>query len=308
MPVNLSARSSRACRTAASLVVRRRSKRRASASAARSRQSPRDTIRGLCRLLFILVLASCSPPVRRWRRTTTAGAARHRDRGLPQRDRDPARQGGGARHQQGAGRPAVTIQRSTPSSPAGQLVYIKAGLIVAADNANEVQGVIAHELGHIEGGQSRCRATSAASPRQDRLLSLLAGVAAIAAGAPGAGMAALGAGTQLAQSKSSPSSRAQEGSADAAAVRHLNEAHLRARAWSASSASSSRRNIASPPATARSTLMPGPSDDRRSRRRRSTSRSRKVALVERAASIRPSRRASCGSRPSSPASCTIRRR
>ncbi len=36
----------------------------------------------------------------------------------------------------------------------GQIVYIHSGLIDAADNANEVQGVIAHELGHIVGGHA----------------------------------------------------------------------------------------------------------------------------------------------------------
>ena len=34
----------------------------------------------------------------------------------------------------------------------GQAVYIHSGLIEAADSANEVQGVIAHELGHVTGG------------------------------------------------------------------------------------------------------------------------------------------------------------
>ena len=34
----------------------------------------------------------------------------------------------------------------------GQAVYIHSGLINAASSANEVQGVIAHELGHITGG------------------------------------------------------------------------------------------------------------------------------------------------------------
>src|ERR1041385_6261060 len=34
----------------------------------------------------------------------------------------------------------------------GQMVFIHSGLIQAADNYNEVQGVIAHELGHITGG------------------------------------------------------------------------------------------------------------------------------------------------------------
>jgi predicted Zn-dependent protease len=34
----------------------------------------------------------------------------------------------------------------------GQAVYINSGLISEAASANEVQGVIAHELGHITGG------------------------------------------------------------------------------------------------------------------------------------------------------------
>ncbi len=34
----------------------------------------------------------------------------------------------------------------------GQRIYVHSGLINAADSANEVQGVLAHELGHITGG------------------------------------------------------------------------------------------------------------------------------------------------------------
>jgi predicted Zn-dependent protease len=34
----------------------------------------------------------------------------------------------------------------------GQIVYVHSGLIAAADNVNEVQGVVAHEIGHITGG------------------------------------------------------------------------------------------------------------------------------------------------------------
>src|SRR5690606_40857295 len=34
----------------------------------------------------------------------------------------------------------------------GQRIYVHSGLINAADTANEVQGVLAHELGHITGG------------------------------------------------------------------------------------------------------------------------------------------------------------
>ena len=36
----------------------------------------------------------------------------------------------------------------------GQTVYIQSGLIEAADNVNQLQGVIAHELGHVAGGHS----------------------------------------------------------------------------------------------------------------------------------------------------------
>jgi len=36
----------------------------------------------------------------------------------------------------------------------GQTVYIQTGLIRAVDNVNQLQGVIAHELGHVAGGHS----------------------------------------------------------------------------------------------------------------------------------------------------------
>jgi len=108
----------------------------------------------------------------------------------------------------------------------GQTIYINSGLILAADNANEVEGVIAHELGHIEGGHIPLSGQGTRPAGRIALLSLLLGVAAIAAGAAGPGMAALGAGTTLAQSKYLAFSRAQEGSADASAVRHLSDAHL----------------------------------------------------------------------------------
>ena len=36
----------------------------------------------------------------------------------------------------------------------GQTVYLQSGLIDAADNVNEVQGVVAHELGHVIAGDA----------------------------------------------------------------------------------------------------------------------------------------------------------
>ena len=64
----------------------------------------------------------------------------------------------------------------------GQAVYLNAGLINSADTANQVQGVIAHELGHITGGHV-IRGDEGGKPATGiTLLSLLLGAAAAAAG------------------------------------------------------------------------------------------------------------------------------
>ncbi|WP_419827089.1 M48 family metalloprotease [Sphingomonas sp.] len=107
-----------------------------------------------------------------------------------------------------------------------QEIYINSGTILAADNANELEGVIAHELGHIEGGHVPLGDQNARPATRIALLSLLLGLAAVAAGAGEAGLAAMGAGQSLAQANYLGFSRAQEGAADASAVRHLDEAHL----------------------------------------------------------------------------------
>ena len=36
----------------------------------------------------------------------------------------------------------------------GQVVYIQSGLLTSSDNVNQLQGVIAHELGHVAGGHA----------------------------------------------------------------------------------------------------------------------------------------------------------
>lgn len=108
----------------------------------------------------------------------------------------------------------------------GQAVYIHSGLLVAADNANEVQGVIAHELGHIAGGHVIRMNEGAAPATGITLLSLLLGVAAMAAGGGDAGMGIIAAGQQAAMGKFLAFSRNQEASADAAGVSYLNKAGI----------------------------------------------------------------------------------
>ena len=80
----------------------------------------------------------------------------------------------------------------------GQDVFINSGLLAAADNANEVQGVIAHELGHVAGGHVLRSQEGIKQATGIMLLSLLLGAAAIAAGAGDAGVGILGAGQELA--------------------------------------------------------------------------------------------------------------
>lgn len=107
----------------------------------------------------------------------------------------------------------------------GQAIYINSGTIEKADNTGELQGIIAHELGHIEGGDAVRSDQAYAAATRVTLLSLLAGIAATAVAGP-AGMLAMLAGQSAAMGSLMAYSRQQEGSADASAVRHLNDAHL----------------------------------------------------------------------------------
>jgi predicted Zn-dependent protease len=111
----------------------------------------------------------------------------------------------------------------------GQTVYINSGLIEAADNANELQGVIAHELGHIAGGHVIRFGEGAKVATGITLLSLLLGAAAMAAGAGDAGMGVMMAGQQAAMGKFLAFNRTQEASADAAGVGYLNKAGISGR-------------------------------------------------------------------------------
>lgn len=103
----------------------------------------------------------------------------------------------------------------------GQIVYINSGLVTRADNANEVQGVIAHELGHVAGGHIIRSSEGIGEATRISLLSLVLGAAAIAAGAGEAGAGILGVGQQLAISRFLGFSRTQESSADAAGQSYL---------------------------------------------------------------------------------------
>jgi predicted Zn-dependent protease len=103
----------------------------------------------------------------------------------------------------------------------GQTVYIHSGLIDAASTANEVQGVIAHELGHITGGHVPLQDRMAKGATGITILSLLLAAGAIAAGSPDAGMGLMQMGQRAALGNFLAFSRAQEATTDAAGAKFL---------------------------------------------------------------------------------------
>lgn len=108
----------------------------------------------------------------------------------------------------------------------GQIVYVHSGLVMVAKNANQVQGVIAHELGHVAGGHVIRINEGAKAATGISILSLLLGAAAIAAGAGDAGAGIMAAGQQAAMGKFLAFSRTQESSADAAGASYLSKAGI----------------------------------------------------------------------------------
>ena len=108
----------------------------------------------------------------------------------------------------------------------GQIVWIHSGLITAADNVDQLEGVIAHELGHIEGGHIIRSAEGIKAATGVTLLSMLLGAAALAAGGGEAGMGIMAAGQQAAMGKYLAFSRTQESSADLAGARYLSKAGI----------------------------------------------------------------------------------
>ena len=104
----------------------------------------------------------------------------------------------------------------------GQTVYIQSGLIQAVDNVNQLQGVIAHELGHVAGGHSIRLQDGAKGATTLSIATLVLGALAVAAGAGGdAAMGIIAAGQQAAMGKFLAFSRTQEATADQAGAHYL---------------------------------------------------------------------------------------
>lgn len=106
----------------------------------------------------------------------------------------------------------------------GRRIFLNTGLLMELETPEELIGVIAHETGHIAGGHEARRAINTRNARGPALIGMLAGIAAGAAGAGPAG-AALALGSQGALQRSLLAyNRAEEASADQAALSYLTSA------------------------------------------------------------------------------------
>jgi len=106
----------------------------------------------------------------------------------------------------------------------GQTVYVQSGLLQVTDNVDQLQGVVAHELGHVVAGDAIRSASGSKQATGISILSLVLGAAAIAAGAGDAAMGIMMAGQRAALGEMLAFTRGQEATADASGSRFLSKA------------------------------------------------------------------------------------
>ena len=103
----------------------------------------------------------------------------------------------------------------------GLVMGVNSGLLTISDTPSQIQGVIAHEAGHIAGGHTVRSDEAMSAATRPMLLSLVLAAGAIAAGAPDAGLGILGLGQTIGIANALKYSRGQESSADQAALTYL---------------------------------------------------------------------------------------
>lgn len=103
----------------------------------------------------------------------------------------------------------------------GQNILINTGLLIAAEDPNEVIGVLAHETGHIAGGHLARSAEAMQQSMRPAFISIGLGILAMAAGAGQAGAVLVSGAGQFAQANFVRHTQVQESSADQAAVEYL---------------------------------------------------------------------------------------
>ncbi len=103
----------------------------------------------------------------------------------------------------------------------GLVMGVNTGLLTISETPNQIEGVIAHEAGHIAGGHTARSDEAYAAATRPMILSLVLAAGAIAAGAPDAGLGLLALGQTVGIANALQYSRGQESSADQAALTYL---------------------------------------------------------------------------------------
>jgi predicted Zn-dependent protease len=103
----------------------------------------------------------------------------------------------------------------------GQIVYIQSGLMTAADNVNQLQGVVSHEIGHVAGGHVVRQGEGAREATGITIATMVLGALAVAAGAGDAGMGIMMAGQRAALGRFLAFNRSIESTTDAAGAKYL---------------------------------------------------------------------------------------
>jgi predicted Zn-dependent protease len=104
----------------------------------------------------------------------------------------------------------------------GQNIFLHTGLLMRADSAGQVIGVIAHETGHIVGGHIAARINEMREASKSLLVTYLLGIgAAIATGRGEIAAATISGGSDIALKSILSYTRGQEQAADQAATRLL---------------------------------------------------------------------------------------
>lgn len=105
----------------------------------------------------------------------------------------------------------------------GLNMYIHTGLITMADSPNQIQGVIAHETGHLAGGHQQRGYDAMQMASRPMMLSMVLGTVTALAGDPNAGMAIMQLGQHVGTQEYLSYSRGQESSADQASITYLEQ-------------------------------------------------------------------------------------
>lgn len=113
----------------------------------------------------------------------------------------------------------------SPITGESEDIFINTGLILTCKVPNEAIGVLAHETGHIAGGDVIRGGMAMEKATVPMLIGMVVGVAAMIAGAGQAGMGAMMLGQSAAMSQYLQFSRAQEATADQRAITYLNRTH-----------------------------------------------------------------------------------